>query len=485
MLTRSRLHRACSRLHREESGVAMVIAMMVVFVVVLLSIVVFDMSIHNSDQAAYDRKRVTSIAAAEAGIDRAWNLVQFTAPQSLPCGTSVSDALGSQPGPATFTIDFTWYKTGSTGATEPYATGTCPSQQDPPTAALITAVGETNTSVPRTMQTYVTLTPNYGGFGSAILAVNNTTFNNNFGILGQSGNDGNIYVTNGNLVINNAVSVYGNVYVHAGSAFMKNNAQINGELWANGNVTLNTPSTVGTNAISSTGYIDTTSDPGGTIGGFAMAGTTIEEPPLLISGSTYEYSPQGAPPTQDFPKLCQVAISGVCPAMPWTGYTVTSVTTCAAAQAFLDASLTGDQVLWIPSGCADLVISNNDVVNFSGNLAIVTNGKVTMENKNTWNGATGKKLFFISNYRSSLSCSSGAYDITTGNNSNFKNASVLFYSPCTVNLNNQNDFTGQVLGSTVNILNHFTMQYQPVLVPGLDSVQGFNQNVVYIREVTG
>lgn len=52
-----------------------------------------------------------------------------------------------------------------------------------------------------------------------------------------------------------------------------------------------------------------------------------------------------------------------------------------------------------------------------------------MENKNTWNGVTGKKLFFISNYRSGLSCASGAYDITTGNNSNFKNASVLFYSP--------------------------------------------------------
>ena len=50
-------------------------------------------------------------------------------------------------------------------------------------------------------------------------------------------------------------------------------------------------------------------------------------------------------------------------------------------------------------------------------------------------------------------------------------------------LNNQNDFIGQVLGNSVAIENHFTMQYQPVLVPGLDSVQGFNQNVVYIREV--
>jgi hypothetical protein len=460
----------------------MVIAMMVVFVVVLLSIVVLDMSIHNTQQAAYDRKRVTSIAASEAGIDRAWNLVQFTAPGSLPCGTNVTGALGSQPAPASFSISFTWYNASGNAYT---CAGTDrPSQTSPPGAALITSVGKTNTGVPRTMQAYVTLTPNYGGFGSAILAVTNTTFSNNFGILGASGNDGNIYVTDGNLVIDNAISVSGNIYVHNGTATMKNNGSISGDLWANGSVTLLNPSSVGTNVISSTGSI-TGGTNGGTIGGFAMAGTTVAEPPLTVSGTTYEYSPQGAPPTQVFPKLCEVAISGVCSAMPWTGHTVTTVTSCTAAQTFLDASLTGDQVLWIPSGCADLAIANNDVFDFSGNLAIVTNGKITMANRNTWNGVTGKKLFFISNYRQGLNCSSGAYDITTGNNSNFKNASVLFYSPCTVSLNNQNDFTGQVLGNTVQILNHFTMQYQPVLVPGLDSITGFNQNVVYIREVTG
>src|SRR5262245_8754882 len=483
MRSMAKLYRACSRVHREESGIAMVIAMMVVFVVVLLSIVVLDMSIHNTGQAAYDRKRVTSIAAAEAGIDRAWNLVQFTAPPGLPC-SSVSDALGSQPGPATFTITFTWYKS---DGTTPYACTSTdrPTQSSPPSAALITAVGETNTDVPRTMQAYVTLTPNYGGFGSAILAVTNTTFSNNFSILGQNGNDGNIYVTNGDLTIDNPVTVYGNIYVHNGAATLRNNSQINGELWANGSIRLDNPSTVGTNVISSTGAITTNTNPGGVVGGFAMAGSTVQKPPLLISGSTYEYSPQGAPPTQAFPKLCQVAIAGVCTAMPWSGYTVTTATDCATAQTFLDASMSGDKVLWIPSGCTDLVIANNDVINFSGNLAIVTNGKITMENKNTWNGVTGKKLFFISNYRSGLTCSTGAYNITTGNNSNFKNASVLFNSPCTVNLNNQNDFTGQVLGNSVGIFNHFTMQYQPVLVPGLDSIEGFNQNVVYIREVTG
>ena len=80
-------------------------------------------------------------------------------------------------------------------------------------------------------------------------------------------------------------------------------------------------------------------------------------------------------------------------------------------------------------------------------------------------------------------CNSALYIISTGNLSRFTNASVLFYSPCTVALNNLNGFTGQVLGDTVEIKNNFTLNYQPVLVPGLDNVQGFNQKVVYIREV--
>jgi hypothetical protein len=44
-------------------------------------------------------------------------------------------------------------------------------------------------------------------------------------------------------------------------------------------------------------------------------------------------------------------------------------------------------------------------------------------------------------------------------------------------------FTGQVLGNTVAIKSNFTLNHQPVLVPGLHNVQGFNQTVVSIREV--
>jgi hypothetical protein len=107
-----------------------------------------------------------------------------------------------------------------------------------------------------------------------------------------------------------------------------------------------------------------------------------------------------------------------------------------------------------------------------------------MNNRNTWNGAAGKNLWFIVNYRTIFpaSCSS-AYNITTSNHTDFVNANVLLYSPCTVTVNNLSSFSGQVLGNTVNLTNNFTMSYRPVLVPGVPTLVGFDQSIVYLREV--
>jgi hypothetical protein len=465
-----------SRIRKDESGIAMVVAMLVVFVVVLLSIVIMDLSIHNADQAAYDRKRVTSVAASEAGIDKAWNLVQYSPPEDLPCGAPETGTLGSAPGPASYSIDFRWLDASG-------GTLTCPlSQLNVPSSVLVTSTGTTNTNVPRTMQAYMTLAPTYGGFDAAIMSVTSTTFNNNFTVTGSSSSNGDVFILNGNLTISNAPTIYGNVYVPTGSASMSNNSSIVGELWANNGVTVSSPASVTGDVSSSTSSLSGT----GTIGGDATAGTTIAAS-LSVSGTKYANSPQGPPPTQILPKGCQVAIAGVCNALPWTGYTVTTysgASACTDARTFLlSGTITGNRVVWIDQVC-NLAIANNDVINFTGNLAIVTQGSITMNNHNDWNGVAGKKLVFMVNYRTifTAGCSS-SYNITTGNNSNFVNASVLFYSPCTVTLNNQNNFAGQVLANSVVINNHFTLDATKVLVEGLGDILGFNQSIVYLREV--
>jgi Tfp pilus assembly protein PilX len=465
------------RIHRDESGFAMVFAVLVVFVVVTLSITVLSLSIHNSEQSAYDRRRVTSVVAAEAGVDDAWNRIQTTAPENLPC-TTHTGSVEAEPGPATFSAAYTWYSD-SAGTT--LLTG-CPSQTNVPAGVLVTATGRTSNTVPRQVQAYMTLTPNYGGFDAAILSVTNTTFSNNFTVTGLTGSDGDVYITSGDLVVTNSPTIYGNVYIPTGSASISNGTQVVGNLWALNSATINNPATVTGNVISSTSSVGGS----GTIGGSATAGTTIAAG-LTVGGNEYPNTPQGPPPTQSFPKLCQVAITGVCSAMPWAGYTVstyTGATACTSAKNFLTTgTLTGNRVVFIDAVC-NLSIGNNDDITFTGDLAIVTQGSITTTNQNNWTGVSGKKLFLIVNYRSifTASCSS-SYNISIGNNSNFLNASVLFYSPCTVTLNNSNDFAGQALGNTVNITNQFTLSYRPVLVPGVPTLMGFDQGIVYLREV--
>jgi hypothetical protein len=262
---------------------------------------------------------------------------------------------------------------------------------------------------------------------------------------------------------------------------MSNGSQIVGNLWALNSVSINNPATVTGNVISSTSSIGGT----GTIGGSATAGTTIAAA-LTVGGNEYPNTPQGPPPTQAFPKLCQVAITGVCDAMPWAGYTVSTYTDCTSAKNFLTTgTITGDRVVFINAVC-NLAIGNNDDVTFTGNLAVVTQGSITTSQQNDWDGVAGKSLFLIVNYRSifTASCVPGtSYNISIGNNSNFLDAAVLFYSPCTVTLNNSNNFIGQALGNTVNITNHFTLSYRPVLVPGVPALAGFDQGIVYLREV--
>src|SRR5437867_12629251 len=84
MFLRSRL--------RDERGIAMVIAIMVSFVVLMLSLVVVSQSVHNSQQSAYDRNRLLSISSAEAGVDNFFNFLQVTSATQIPCSTSAMSA---------------------------------------------------------------------------------------------------------------------------------------------------------------------------------------------------------------------------------------------------------------------------------------------------------------------------------------------------------------------------------------------------------
>src|SRR5215210_5261254 len=166
------------RFHQDERGMAMVVALLVTFVVLLLSIFVVQISTHNSTQSAYDRKRVQSVNAAEAGINTMWSVIEGTPPQTLPCGSPRTATLSTSPGTSAYSVDAAYYKADGT------ALSGCPSQSNLPASVLLTSTGTTDSGVSRKMQAYASLAPIYKGLGAAILTQNGTALANSFNLAG-------------------------------------------------------------------------------------------------------------------------------------------------------------------------------------------------------------------------------------------------------------------------------------------------------------
>ena len=477
-----------TRLRNDEGGVAMIMALAVAFVVLLLTTVVVAQSIHSLESSGYDRERVLSVNAAEAGTNQWYAYLQSTPALTMAAdpgcnastGTlSIAQTVQSGPSAAAFNAVGTFY--GSDGVT----TMNCSTFSDTsfPSFVKVRSTGTINGSPNRTLETYVRLTPNYGGFGAAILAVNGTSISNSFTINGNTGNDGDIYVLNGNLSVTNAMTLSGNIYVPNGTVTMSNSALAKGNVWANGSITIDNPATIQGDALSSTG--DVTGS--GTINDDATAAGSVDTSNLTIGGIVTQGVTMPAVPTQTFPQITSSTT-------PWiaSGYTLvdlstsTGATLCAKARDWIKNR-------WSTSGITNALIRidttctfsnlNNDVFSIPGNLAILSDGGFNFTQQSNWNGTTGsiKNIHFISVY--SPSCGGTTKDITVSNNTNFNAyTNVSFYTPCTATMNNTNAFSGQVLSKTVSIGNQFKMNYKPVLVPGITGVTGFKQDISYIHE---
>ena len=468
---------------RREDGVAMIVSLMVAFVVLMLSTIVVAQSIHSLDSSSYDRRRLLSVNAAESGTNHWYQYLQTTPIAGLDCSAKVED-IDTGPSIATFEAAATFYA--ADGATvmdcATFSSTTFPSY------ALISSIGTVSDQTPRTIETLMRLTPNYGGFGAAILAVNATTFSNNFDIYGSSGNDGDIYVLNGDLTITNTPNIRGNVYVPNGGAILSNNNTIWGNLWARDDITLNNSSTVKGSALSELGEISGS----GLIEGTATAfGDVDQSGGLTVNGTVSAFTEVPTTPTQTFPQIGYVAAN-------WTaeGYTIIDNTffdpepganDCQEAYSWIKNTWPGSAytnvvVRIAPASACTFQPGNNDTISVKGNLAVISNWGFGFENRQNWNGTAGatKLIHFISTWPAGT-CTSK--NISVGNNTNFNSlTNVFFYTPCTATMANQNAFSGQVMASNVSISNNFKMNYKPVLVPGVTGITGFKQDIAYIHE---
>lgn len=476
------------RLRTEERGVAMIISIAVAFIVLLLSTVVVAQSIHSLESSGYDRERLLSVNAAEAGTNYWYAFLETTPPATMAtnggcnAGTgklTIGDVVQSGPSLAAFSSVGTFYATN--GSTEM----NCSTFTDTnyPSFVKVLSTGTINGSPNRTIETYVRLTPNYGGFGAAILAVNGTTVTNNFTVSGNSGNDGDIFILNGNLVVANGMTLYGNVYVPTGTATFQNNSVVKGSVWARDDVDVENPATIEGAALSSAGDILGS----GSINDDATAAGDVDTSNLTIGGVVTEFVSMPDVPTQTFPQITSSTAAWIT-----AGYTLvdlstaTGATKCAKARDWIKTK-------WSTSGITNALIRidetctftppNNETYSILGHLGILSDGGFNFSQRSTWNGTTGtiKHIHFISVY--SATCSGTTKDISVGNNTSFNSyTQVSFYTPCKASMSNTNSFAGQVLSKDVTIGNNFKMSYKPVLVPGITGVTGFKQDISYIHE---
>jgi hypothetical protein len=465
---------------RDERGIAMITAVLISVVLLFLSIAVVSLSLHNSSQSALDRKRVQAIDAGEAGID-AYMSSLTSMPDSTACQTIDRD-LPTTP-PAHYHVTITLYSAWPpvTGSEIPCPAGPGQPLNPAPLGALVvskgTAVGPGSpSSVSRTMETEVRLTPIYGGFNKAIFSDTVLNLQNQLNENGYQGNDGDVY-TNGNFTLSNNTTISGTVYAqgHADIA----NGIVKANVWGNNYVSLSSAIQVFGNSTSSTSYVQLSNN--SHIYGNAKAGTTISGG--QIDGSKTQNSPSGPPPQVPLPQITYNQ-------QAWTdaGYQIANYSSCSAAQSFISTGATGNWVVRVSPTCA-LSWGNNAVINIKGNLAIITDGSITTLNQTTWNAIGGKwTMFFIRPYQAGLNCGTypGPYDITVSNNTNFdSNLSFLVYTQCNVSFGNNNaaGVNGQIIGGTVTITNNMTMNYVPVLVPGFNLL-GYNSQPSYLREIT-
>jgi hypothetical protein len=451
----------------EEQGIALITAMLVSMVVITLGATSVTLALHNSEQSAFDRRRVESIAAAEAGINYYFSHLQSGTADTFEC--SISDTLTATP-TTQFAATVTFYD--DAGNALP-----CPLTTQEPAAALIRSVGSSTSNTPsRAMEAYVGLVPVRGApFGEyAIFSEGNPGFDSNVQVFGGESVQANVY-TNGSAQVNSNTVIHGTLFAQ-GNVELNSNAEVKRTVHARGSVLLNSNARVLEDVISSTSSI--TLDSNAHVYGDARAGTTITvKSSAVIDGLRIPNSPSAPPPQETFPMFAYDAAS-------WTsaGYTINNFSSCTSARTFIQGISSGNHVVRINATCS-LSWSSNNTINVRGNLAIISNGSLSM-NSNTkfQNVGSPHNLFLIFGVGQSIPCSAG--NITFDSNFSIgAGIKTVLHTPCTIqNKSNSLVVDGQMFGGFVDFDSNANLTYTGIPVPGVGA-SGFEEDIQYIREV--
>jgi hypothetical protein len=488
-----------TRIAKEESGIALVTAVVVSMVVLMLCTVVLQLSIHNVERSADDRRRVQVIDAAESGIDYYFSYLTETGGNAIKCTVPTKSMPGS---PGTFTVLAFFY--GGVNGTDPIPCDGPVVDGSPtlnasttPTYVTIHSTGRSGTATPvRKMEARAKLTVSKGSTfdnASAIFAENSVNFTSNARLGGAQYSDANIY-SNGSYTLAANSTIFGNVFAQ-GTVTLGSNSEIKKAVWAAGSITLNTRSSVGKDirtglvATSSTGSI-TLSNPA-RIWGDAKAQGTITGG--TVDGQRNAGQASELPPSRTFPTF-SYCDSG-CTSSPthWTdaGYTIaptfSGATACSDAVNYIKNTWTSGSLLVriaAPGSTCTTTFATNTRYNVYGSLAIISDGPVTLNTNARFVPSPPQGVYDVFVY-AGLS-GAAPCNFTSNANSGFNpGLSTLLYVPstCTIDLlSNSSISQGQLIGGTINFHHTAALNFKRVTPPG-QGIGGFKQDVHYKREI--
>ncbi len=476
-------------LWRDDSGVALITVMLLVLVAVVLSAVVFQLALHNQDSSSLNRKRVQSIATAEAGIDLTLARLS-TVPSPCTGDAELTGQSHTSPAVSTYTVTIDYYATYPTSGSPLQCTaGSGPTST--PAAAVISAVG-TSHGGPRKMQSLVRLNPipvADPGFNRAIFSSRQMSVSNSPNIYGFNGNDADIY-TNGDFSCSNSQTYYGSV-VAQGTATMANSCSVRQDLYVADNVTTSGHNDIGHDLKTSGGNISLNKNT--TVGHDAIAAGTNSGG--TVANTRVSNATLAAPPRRDLP---QVNFS----ASAWQAAGYTSQITnnnCTTGSGGVYEEISNMSSATAPTviqtSCA-LSWANNTTITLNNNLAIFSTGGFSAVNNFTVksSGSTRRDLYLIVPFAAATQpCTTPG--ITLSNRTTFNNTTnpirVMMYTPCSITVSNKSSFSGQIYADNVTYGNNFDMYYSPMNIAGTvfppvsgGTPAGFSIDTIYKRETT-
>lgn len=456
----------------DERGVAIITAMLVSMVVLTLGVTSVTLALHNTEESAYDRRRVQSVAAAEAGIN-----YYFSHLQSVPAGQfecQIDGTLSGTPSTAySASVEF-FDAAGNEMECEDLTDASLAA------SAVIRSEGTSGsqTTPTRIMEAYVTLTPQTGAAltDEAIWSYSDPLFNSDVVVSGDGAENADVY-TRGNVLVNSEGTIHGDV-VSGGWVKLNSYGTVTGDVWARDYVEVISHSEVMFNATSSDSYIYLNSE--SHVHGDAKAAAAItENGGSVVHGDKIPNDPLlDDPPVEPFPTFTYSASD-------WAGYTISTYSDCGSAESFIrDISDTDKHLVRITSTCTLDLNNSSDSINVRGDLAIVTDGSISLNSGAGFTNVESPHTLHLFAGHGQTNYGNCSYNIELNSDAYIgSDIQALLHTPCKIILNSQSfAIEGQLIGGKVELNSAGSIGYGAIDVPGTPGGL-YDEDIVYIREV--